>query len=132
MTLPEQHPDRLTGNAHVYALLRSILGTAVKQLLLPVNPCNACQRRGSREARKAIKPATPNQLEAIATAEALPDRYRLSVLLAGWCALRFGEVAELRRRDIAKDGSTVHVQRGMTYEAKRYWVETRRQAARQG
>ena len=30
----------------------------------------------------------------------LPDKYRLMALLAAWCAMRFGELAELRRGDI--------------------------------
>lgn len=121
VTLPEQHPDRLTGNAHVYALLRTILATAVEDELLTVNPCNV-KGAGVTRRRKAIKPATPDQLAAIASAASMPDRYRLGVLLAGWCALRFGEMAELRRRDVAPDGGTLSVQRAMTYEAKRYWV----------
>lgn len=121
VTLPEQHPDRLTGNAHVYALLRTILTTAVEDELVTVNPCTV-KGAGITRRRKAIKPASPEQVNAISTANEMPDRYRLSILLAAWCALRFGEVAELRRRDIAADGSHVSVQRGMTYEAKNYWV----------
>ena len=30
----------------------------------------------------------------------MPAKYRLMVLLASWCAMRFGELAELRRGDI--------------------------------
>lgn len=30
----------------------------------------------------------------------MPEQYRAMVLLAAWCALRFGELTELRRRDI--------------------------------
>ena len=32
--------------------------------------------------------------------EAMPERLRLMVTLAQWCALRFGEIVELRRGDI--------------------------------
>ncbi len=30
----------------------------------------------------------------------MPEQYRAMVLLAAWCALRFGELTELRRKDI--------------------------------
>jgi hypothetical protein len=30
----------------------------------------------------------------------MPEQYRAMVLLAAWCALRFGELTELQRRDI--------------------------------
>ena len=43
----------------------------------------------------------------------MPGRYRLMVLLAAWCALRFGELAELRRSDIDVAGGIVHVRRGV-------------------
>lgn len=31
----------------------------------------------------------------------MPDRYKLMAFLAAWCAMRFGELAELRRGDPA-------------------------------
>jgi len=40
--------------------------------------------------------------------EAMPTRFGLSVLLATWCALRYGEVAELRRKVVTlSSGSCV-------------------------
>ena len=33
----------------------------------------------------------------------MPEQYRAMVLLASWCGLRFGELTELRRRDIVLD-----------------------------
>src|SRR5271165_331838 len=42
----------------------------------------------------------------------MPDELRLMVLLAAWCALRFGELAELRRGDIDLDERVVRVRRG--------------------
>lgn len=38
------------------------------------------------------------ELDAIA--HAMPERLQLAVLLGGWLALRYGEIAELRRKDI--------------------------------
>lgn len=46
----------------------------------------------------------------------MPEQYQAMVLLAAWCALRFGELTELRRKDITLAGDvygTVHVQRAV-------------------
>jgi integrase len=45
---------------------------------------------------------------------ATPDRYKLMMLLAAWCVLRFGELAELRRRAIDVKNRVIHVRRGVT------------------
>jgi integrase len=41
----------------------------------------------------------------------MPDRLRLMVLLASWCALRFGETIELRRRDVDLAGEVIRIRR---------------------
>jgi integrase len=56
-------------------------------------------------------PATLPELEAIV--KAMPERYRLMVLLGAWCAMRFGELAELRRSDVDVRNGVVHVRRGV-------------------
>ncbi len=99
-----------TQRAHAYSQLRTILNTAVADEVIPANPCRVRGAGRSKRARK-IEPATLGELEAIAAA--MPARYRLMVLLAAWCALRFGELAELRRSDIDVRGGVVHVRRGV-------------------
>ena len=42
---------------------------------------------------------------------AMPDRLKLAVPLASWCALRFGEMIELRRGDIDLDDEVIRVRR---------------------
>lgn len=111
--------DRRTGNAHCYSLLRTILSSAVDDDLLAVNPATI-KGAGQTKRQRAIEPATVPELEAIA--DGMPPPYRMAVLLAGWCALRFGEVAELRRRDVAVDGATLKVHRAMTYRLGRVVV----------
>ncbi|MGO9928519.1 MAG: hypothetical protein ACLPLP_20965 [Mycobacterium sp.] len=37
------------------------------------------------------------------------------MLLSAWCGLRFGEVTELRRKDVGADAATLHVARGVTH-----------------
>ncbi len=83
--------------AAAYALLRTILGTAVADDLIAANPCRVRGAGASKRARP-IHMATLAELEVIVTA--MPPRYRLMVLLAAWCQLRFGELTELRRADI--------------------------------
>ena len=99
-----------TQRAHAYALLRTILGTAVEDDLIPANPCRI---RGAGQAKRARKiiPASLAELEALTLA--MPARYRLMVLLAAWCALRFGELAELRRSDIDVRNKVVRIRRGV-------------------
>lgn len=100
-----------TLRAHAYGLLRTILGQAVHDGLIPANPCHI---RGAGNAKRVhkIKPATIPELEAIA--KAMPEKYRLMVLLAAWCGLRFGELTELRRGDLDLKKGVLHVRRGVT------------------
>ncbi|AFC55003.1 tyrosine-type recombinase/integrase [Mycobacterium paraintracellulare] len=86
-----------TLRAHCYGLLRTIMGTALSDGKIRVNPC---QVRGAGSARRVHK-IRPASLDEIATiTEEMPEQYRAMVLLAAWCALRFGELTELRRKDI--------------------------------
>ncbi len=86
-----------TLRAHAYGLLRTIMGTALSDGKIKANPCVIRGAGSSRRVHK-IRPASLDEIAAIA--EAMPERYRPMVLLAAWCALRFGELTELRRKDI--------------------------------
>lgn len=98
-----------TARAHAYALLRTSLGSAVDDGLILINPCHI--RSASQTTRRhRIEPATLAQLERIMYR--MPERYRLMILLASWCALRFGELTELRRGDLDLSRARVRVARG--------------------
>lgn len=86
-----------TMQAHAYGLMRTILSSAVQARVIDFNPCHI---RGAGRAKQAHKsePASLAELEVIV--KAMPDRYKTMVLMAAWCAMRFGELAELRRKDI--------------------------------
>jgi integrase len=60
---------------------------------------------------KKIVPASLAELEALT--EAMPDKDQLIVLLAAWWGLRFAELAELRRADVALTNGVVQVRRGV-------------------
>lgn len=100
-----------TTRAHAYSLLRTILGTAVdRRLIVLANPARV-RGGGSTNRAKKIKPATLEELEVIATT--VPERHRLMILLGAWCALRFGELAELRRHDVDVKSGDIHIRRGV-------------------
>jgi integrase len=94
--------------AHAYSLLSTIMATAASEGIADTNPCTI-SGAGNTERRVKIRPATLAELETIATE--MPQRLRLMVLLAAWCAMRFGELAELRRKDM--DGNIIRIRRGV-------------------
>lgn len=103
--------DRPTYRAHAYSLLRTIFATAEHEGRVESNPV---QIRGAG-AVESVHEAPPATLEQLATiTELMPERLRLMVQLAAWCALRFGELTELRREDVlvASDRVTLRVRRG--------------------
>jgi integrase len=99
-----------TARAHAYAVLRSVMATAVTDELIGANPCRV--RGGSRaKTTKKMRPATLDELAVIV--DHTPERYRLMVQLAVWCSLRFGELAELRRGDVDLKHAILRVRRGV-------------------
>lgn len=109
-----------TARAHAYGLLRTILNTAVADELIDGNPCRIRGAGQSKRARE-VRPATLDELEIIAIT--VPHRYRLMILLAAWCAMRFGELAELRRSDVDAAAGVIWVRRGVTRTKGRHIVK---------
>jgi integrase len=99
-----------TARAHAYSLLRAIMATAVEDELAAANPCRI---RGAGKATRdhEVRPATLDELRTLTAA--MPERLRLLVTLSAWCALRFGEVTELRRKDVDLKGGVLRVRRGV-------------------
>lgn len=103
--------DTPTYRAHAYALLRTVLGTAVDRgLIRTANPAKV-RGGGTTTRAKKIRPATLEELAVITAA--MPERRRVMILLAAWTALRYGELAELRRADVDTRAGVVHVRRGV-------------------
>jgi integrase len=102
--------DAPTVRAHAYSLLRTILETARKRdRLIDVNPCEIAGA-GSTERKSKTRPATFEQIDTIVSE--MPERLAPMILLATWCALRFGELVELRRSDVNGQDGVIHVRRG--------------------
>jgi len=106
-------PGRETIRAHAYSLLRTIFASAALERPHPLVPYNPAQIRGAGSAKRAhhVQPASLEDLRTIV--EEMPDRYKLMALLAAWCAMRFGELTELRRGDIDLRTGRVKVRRGV-------------------
>ena len=100
--LPQNTP---VANAHAYALLGEILRAAARKdpMIKPPTVAGASKAKTKHKA----DPATLDELSVII--ENMPERHRLAILLMAWCALRFGEVSELRRRDLVLSGDNPRI-----------------------
>ena len=104
-----------TRNTHAYQLLKAIFNTAVQDKLVTENPC---------QIKSASKPPKPRDVEALSpceleqVAQEVPEAYRVALPVAAWCGLRFGELIELRRKDV--------------HDGERMVLKIRRQATRVG
>lgn len=86
-----------TQAARAYELLKAILTTAVQDGRLKTNPC---QIRGAASASSGKKVNPPTSAELQTIAEAIAPRFKAAVLIAAWSGVRYGELTELRRRDV--------------------------------
>jgi integrase len=116
-TVQRWHAELRTGERRrsaVYALLRTIMGSVVREDHLRVdNPCTIYKAGVAPRPRHKVEPATLDELAVIV--HAVRAEYRCAILLAAWGGLRFGEIAELRRRDVKLAAGVVNVKRGVTY-----------------
>lgn len=101
------HP---TTKAHAYQLLRTILGSAVQDQHIALNPCHI---RGAGQTKPVLKTEPASLVELSKLVAALPDRYRTMALLAAWCSMRFGELTELRRRNVDTSRGIIRIRRAV-------------------
>jgi len=106
-----QSPTTPADTAAAYRLLRSIMQTAEADGLLGTSGRNPVQMRGKSAAKpkRSYGAATLDEIQGITNA--MPERLKLAVVLAAWCALREGEILELRRSDVDPKAGTVRVTR---------------------
>jgi integrase len=117
--------DRPTLRSHAYSLLRTIFASALNDELIAANPCRIVGAGRATRAHK-IRPASAADIAAIAAA--MPERLQLMVVLASWCALRFGEIIELRRGDVDLSVEVIRIRRAAvrvkTEEGHRFEITT--------
>ena len=116
LTVNAWHRKTATGRPHqrkhAYDLLRAIMNSALDDELISVNPVRI-RGAGSVKRTGRTEPASLEELE-ILVAET-PEQYRLMVLLAAWCALRRGELAELRRADVDTRRGVLRIRRAVVF-----------------
>lgn len=110
-----------TMRAHAYSLLRAIMQTALADDLVDSNPCRIAGASTARRVHK-IRPATLAELETIT--KAMPDPYQAFILMAAWLAMRFGELTELRRKDVDLCDEVVRVRRAVVRAGDDFKVTT--------
>ena len=76
---------------------------------------NPCQIEGAtiRKKRFEPKPATTQQINTIVGE--MPEKYKALIMIAAYCGLRWGEVSELRRKDIDLKAMTIRVERAVVW-----------------
>jgi integrase len=110
-----------TRNTHAYQLLKAIYNTASGDKLVTENPCQI-KTAGKPPKQRDVQPLTPAEL--VKVAEKVPEHYRVAVAVAAWCGLRFGELIELRRKDVHVSGDRVvfKIRRAATIVGKKLEV----------
>lgn len=96
-----------------YRLLRAILNTAVADELLVKSPCVV---KGAGSVRAAERPVISMQ-DVVRALEAVPERYRVGLLLAAWCQLRRGELLGLQRRHVDILNGTIRIEQAWVVTA---------------
>jgi len=95
--------------AKAYRLLKAIFNTAVDDGLIRRNPCRI---RGAGQEHSPERPVL-TLAEVFALADAFDRRYRLLILLAVFCSLRWGELAALTRSALDVDAEILVVRAGV-------------------
>ena len=133
-----------TARAHAYGLLRTILQTAFQDDLIPANPCRI---RGAGNVERVTKTEVPTAVQVHELADEMgitrnnddpsgcssDGKYRVMTLVAAWCGLRFGELTELRRKDLVLDDNgipvKIRVRRGVVRVKGQFIVQTPKSTA---
>lgn len=92
-----ENPTTHKRNADSYTLLATLFKRAVDDGLLEVSPVHI---KGAGKAPESEHKPLLTVEELTGIVAAVPEHYRVAVMVAGGCALRIGEWSELRRKDV--------------------------------
>lgn len=106
--VPPEIAGRATA-ARAYATLRAVLMVAVRDGLLPANPCQIPGAASAQHRERGT--ATPAEVAELAAH--MPARYAAAVWLAAWSGLRYGELFALARKHVDTAARTVRVERAL-------------------
>lgn len=110
--------DRLTAGysrttvRNTMLTLSACLSAAVDAGLIEANPVRSVKGVYRKSAR-AHEPVALTARQLTAVIEGADSQFRAAFALAGWGALRYGEIAALRRRDVNVRAGTVSVSRSV-------------------
>ncbi|MFP2991281.1 tyrosine-type recombinase/integrase [Mycobacterium intracellulare] len=110
--------EYMTRNARAYGVLTAVLNTAVDDGLIDRSPARVKGASAVKHTKRSVVLLEADELAALA--DKMPDELRLTVLLAGWCGLRRGELFALTRADVAPDCSTLRIDKAVTYRERKY------------
>lgn len=88
-----------TSSSKAYKLLSAVMKRAVEESHITANPCKV---KGAQSAISGREVAVPTAEEVMAIATHINPRYSKMVLIKAYSGLRFGEITELRRKDLKK------------------------------
>ena len=117
---------KLTTASKIYKLLNAIFKRAVAYGYLEENPCSI---KGANNLSSRKKVTTPKAEQVFDIAEAINPRFKFLVLLCAYAGFRFGEVTELRLKDVRVleiDGQRryeFNVERAVTYVGKSFVID---------
>ncbi|MDV6309700.1 site-specific integrase [Gordonia amicalis] len=105
--------EHRTRNAQAYGVLQAVMNTATDDGLIDRSPARIKGAAAVKHTKRSVVLLEPDELAALA--DKMPEALRLTVLLAGWCGLRRGELFALTRADVADDAATVRVSKAVTF-----------------
>lgn len=111
-----------TRRSHAYALLHAIYETAVDDGRVAMNPCRIRKAMNVQPKKRATILDVP-EVNKLALA-LKPDRLAALIYVAAWCGCRWGELIELRRKDVSADASIITVARGATHRNGQCFIDS--------
>jgi integrase len=97
----------------IYTVLRSVLRIAVERGYVAGNACDAVRLPRKRLATSRARQLYLTAAEVRTLADAMPESWKLPVIVAALCGLRAGELWALRRRDVDPLHRTLTVAHGL-------------------
>jgi integrase len=113
--------DKPTARMQAYAVLAGAMKTAAADGLIASSPVNVARASAAPTRREAV---ILDVKELAELAAAVPEQLKAFVLIAAWCGLRFGEVIELRRKDIDPQCEVLHVTRAAGHRRRECFIDT--------
>lgn len=112
---------RPTQTANAYLFLNSVMNEAVEARIIDANPCRVPGAKGKPAPKHEAEALSANELRDYLTA--VPEQYRVPLMLAAFCGLRSGEVRGLRVRDVDAVTGRISVKQAVTRIQGEYLVD---------